>query len=202
MKTLLTLAAALAASIGSTASAAPLISVTKSSGYVLPEHAYRVECLIQTDITTVRIRRGESESFSVRRYRTAYTSLVPNARRARGMISAAARGRIQMRLGPTDLPTATYLGIIGSRRITLLNDQSHQIFRNTAPGVGALLAFADRNCPTPVDAGSAPANRPAGALGQFLGLLFLFVFLTPRSRSRKNIGDQEDHSGKEAAHQL
>jgi hypothetical protein len=130
------------------ASAMQLIAVTKNSGYVAPEYSYSMNCGVGTPYTKMRIRLGESRTI-VRTVQTRYTALVPNAQTAMNLISVAANGSFVTYGGRTDGPTSSYYGLLGSRRVLLLLDESFRVTRNTAPPVQALLDFANLNCPTP-----------------------------------------------------
>lgn len=131
------------------ASAAPLMTVTKNSGFVLPRFAYHIECSVGALVTTRRIRLGESSRTIIRNVPTRYTQTIPNSRSALNFIILAARGRIDITRGPTDGPTSSYHGFYSGRRVMLLVDQSIRKYRNTAPTVSALLELGNRNCPTP-----------------------------------------------------
>lgn len=143
------LTASIFLALATTTSAAPLLSVTKSSGFVPPRLAYRLECSVGTSTTVRRIRLGQSGRTILRSMPTRYTPAVPNSRLALALIAAAARGRILESSGPTDMPTSSYYGFFSSRRVLLFVDQSYRKFRNLSPGVGALLELGNRNCPTP-----------------------------------------------------
>lgn len=148
LKTILMGAALLGAFSGS-ATAAPLLSVTKRSGFVPPRLAYNVECSIGTVITTRRIRLGQSGRTIIRSIPTQYTPAVPDARRALGLIALAMRGRLVTTPGPTDMPTSSYYGFFSGRRVLLYVDESIRKTRNTSAGTGALLRLGNQNCPTP-----------------------------------------------------
>ena len=148
LKTILMGAALLGAFSGS-ATAAPLLSVTKRSGFVPPWLAYHVECSIGTAITTRRIRLGESGRIIIRSMPTQYIPAVPDSRRALGLIALAMRGRFVTTPGRTDGPTSSYYGFFSGRRVTLYVDESIRKTRNTSPGTGALLRLGNQNCPTP-----------------------------------------------------
>lgn len=102
------------------ASAAPLLPITKNSGFVPPRLAYRVECSVGPSSTLRRIRMGQSGRTVLRSGPTRYTPAVPDSRRALALIAAAARGRIMESSGPTDMPTSSYYSFfpLGARRFS------------------------------------------------------------------------------------
>ncbi|MGZ3652337.1 MAG: hypothetical protein ACXVB9_17810 [Bdellovibrionota bacterium] len=138
----------LLASVGP-AFAAPLLSVTKNSGFVAPEYSYHVECSIGSRTTLMRTRLGENGRTLTRSFSTRYTRGLNNAFRVANLIASVADGRLVTTPGPTDMPTSSYYAFLETRRVTLLIDESIRRIRNSAPGVNSLIQLADLNCPVP-----------------------------------------------------
>lgn len=133
-----------------TAHAAPFLHVTKASGFVPPQYSYQLDCSVDANLTVVKSRVGESGRWITRFHPTRYTRALFGVGSIRRSLFLAARGRLVTTPGPTDLPTASYYGLIGSRRIPLYLDRGTQRIRNTAPGVQSLIQLANMNCPTPL----------------------------------------------------
>jgi hypothetical protein len=133
---------------GSSAFAAPLISVTKASGFVMPMFSYNLNCTINPANTIMQLRRGQRPAV-ISAHMTHFTSQVPNAFMASRMIALAAGGLLISSPGPTDLPTSSFYGFWGNRKVPLLINQSILIRRNNGRTVNALLQFANLNCPAP-----------------------------------------------------
>lgn len=156
IKTVMQSAAAAAALLSATSALADpaLLFVTKNSGFVAPASAYHMQCEVGADYTSILILKGVGLATVERQTRpTVYTSKVRTERAAMRIIQDALSGRLVESTGPTDHPTASYVGIIEGevveRRVKLYEDLSITRRKNSARGIDNLVEFADANCAVP-----------------------------------------------------
>jgi hypothetical protein len=129
-----------------------LMNIKKFSGMVPNSQTYSLVCEIRNDTSQRRWSKAGGVP-QVDSKPTIYTANVPDATKALSFLQEASQGQIVSSRGPTDGPTALYMGIIEgdvvSLHIRLLDDRSTEVYRNSAASVAALLAFGDANCAMP-----------------------------------------------------
>jgi len=126
-----------------------LMDVHYYSGYVPVQHMYAVHCQIASDFVSMTVQKGTSDPKTTVQH-VVFTDAVKNVADARALIQDAAKSETLIEtIGPTDGPTAIYVGIIPGKVVTQfvkLQTKGQAGLKNPAAGVDALVEFANKNC--------------------------------------------------------
>ena len=136
------------------AQAEDLIKLERSSGFVLPSMAFKVDCTISAGGAKISSISG-ADKLETKGYASGliFTEKVPDVATIKKMNAAAAKGKLNESLAPTDGPSYSLTGIIEGKVV----DKYVKLYRsysssgnrgsNSAKAsVDALAEFADLNC--------------------------------------------------------
>lgn len=131
-------------------SSTSLMLIKKNSGFVPAEQSYSIVCEIHSDVVLRRWKKGGDSHEAFDSAPTQFSRAVSDAKRARALLKESTKGQLRTSLGPTDGPTASYVGLLEdevvSIRIKILEIAGTEIHKNTARATSALVAFANANC--------------------------------------------------------